>query len=667
MRQVLFYNLLCNGMIRQVVLTGVLVFLLQHAFAQSKAEMQREVDSLVRLITVSKEDTNKVWLQLRAGGYSRYTDLKKGQVYIDSALALSRRLGFRTGILKGHILKVALFRAEGNNDSSLYYNKKMVAVATQFNDTIHMGIAYMNIAESYNDFSDEEAALANAFKGLSIIERTNHDVLKRASYELVMRLYYARSEYDKALAYGEKAVAIAKRMNEPYDEAGVLVDLAQIYILTKQYDKAVAAAKRALDIAGDDRYESYAIGVLCTIALKRNDIAKAKGYAEQSLLLARKTGDRSHEAAQLKALSTCNLIGKDYTKAKAFADSSLAISKSLNDYEDINNITRVLADVAFATGNPAKGYELEWQTNEYQSTHIKQVLSKQSADLEKKYETAQKESQIKALENEQKVQQLTIQKKNTLNYILIGAAIFLMVLIVLGTTNYKQKQRLQQQRIYELETERQLTATEAVLKGEEQERTRLARDLHDGLGGMLSGIKYSLNTMKGNLIMTPDNAQAFERSLDMLDSSIKEMRRVAHNMMPEALVKFGLDTALRDFCNDINQTGALRVTYQSFGLEGEPIEQTTGIIVYRIVQELINNTIKHAGAKTAIVQLSRANGLLSITVEDDGKGFDTAVVRGATTGIGWANIKHRVDFLKGKLDVSSESGNGTSVLIELNA
>jgi two-component system NarL family sensor kinase len=170
--------------------------------------------------------------------------------------------------------------------------------------------------------------------------------------------------------------------------------------------------------------------------------------------------------------------------------------------------------------------------------------------------------------------------------------------------------------------------------------------------------------MKGNLIMTPDNAQAFERSMDMLDSSIKEMRRVAHNLMPEALVKFGLDTALKDFCNSINQSGALKVAYQSIGLDNEIIDQTTSITIYRIIQELINNTIKHAAATQAIVQLSKTNGTLSVTVEDDGKGFDPAILQG-TKGIGWSNIQSRVDFMKGKMDVQSAPGNGTSVLIEL--
>jgi two-component system, NarL family, sensor kinase len=172
--------------------------------------------------------------------------------------------------------------------------------------------------------------------------------------------------------------------------------------------------------------------------------------------------------------------------------------------------------------------------------------------------------------------------------------------------------------------------------------------------------------MKGNLIMTPDNHQAFERSMDMLDSSIKEMRRVAHNMMPEALVKFGLDIALEDFCNDINQSGALKVTYQSIGLENTVIDQTTAITIYRIIQELINNTMKHAAAKSAIVQVTKTDGSISITVEDDGKGFDPAILK-VEKGIGWSNIQSRVEYLKGKLDVQSEAGKGTSVLIELKA
>ena len=326
--------------------------------------------------------------------------------------------------------------------------------------------------------------------------------------------------------------------------------------------------------------------------------------------------------------------------------------------DELKNCYTVLSYIAARDGDYVTSISAKQKADSIEDASLNEKVLKSTADLEKKYETEKKDNQIK-------LQQAEIKRKSTLNYILIGGAVALLMVSFLSYRNYRQKQKLQQQRINELETEKKLAATEAVLKGEEQERTRLAKDLHDGLGGMLSGIKYSFQTMKGNLIMTPENQQAFERSMDMLDSSIREMRRVAHNMMPEALVKFGLDTALKDFCNDINQSGALNVSYQSIGMEAAVIEQTTAITVYRIVQELINNTMKHAAAKNAIVQVSKTNGILSVTVEDDGKGFDTAVLS-QVRGIGWDNIKNRVEFLKGTLDVDSQPGKGTSVHIELN-
>ena len=338
------------------------------------------------------------------------------------------------------------------------------------------------------------------------------------------------------------------------------------------------------------------------------------------------------------------------------AAKKIGETDSLTD--QLLTIYLTLSKVKFAQHDFVKGnyYEAKW--DELNQTAHEKALAEYGAELETKYETEKKSAKIL-------LQQTQLKNKSVINYLLIGAGLFLLIIFLLSYRSYVQKHKLQQQRISELETLQKLTATEAVLKGEEQERIRLAKDLHDGLGGMLSGIKYSFSTMKGNLILTPDNAQAFERSMDMLDSSIKEMRRVAHNMMPEALVKFGLDTALKDFCNDINQTGALQVTYQSIGLANTPVEQTTAITIYRIVQELINNTMKHAAAVSAIVQLSLLDGKMSITVEDNGKGFDTTILH-KTKGIGWSNIQNRVEFLKGILDVKADEAKGTSVHIEIN-
>jgi signal transduction histidine kinase len=477
------------------------------------------------------------------------------------------------------------------------------------------------------------------------------------------------AQYDKAIAFGEKAVQQSRQLNMSYQLAQSLSNLSLNYLSKSMQPKALPLLTEALGIAkdmGNYNLESSILLNLSDILLRSGDYEKMKLYVDRSLLLHRKLGSQDGEAISLRALAMYYLHTKDFINARERAAESSVIARKNNLTMDYAEAIHILSNVAYATGDMRAGNKYYRESGDSIRAMIKKVLSNKSANLEKKYETEKKETQIKKLEAEKKVQQLSIRQKNTLNYILIGSAATLLIISLLLYGNYKNKQKLQQQRINELEKEKQLMATEAVLKGEEKERTRLAQDLHDGLGGMLSGIKYSFNTMKGNLIMTPENEQAFERSMDMLDSSIKELRRVAHNMMPEALVKFGLDTALRDFCNDINQSGALTVNYQSIGMEGEMIEQTTAITIYRIVQELINNTMKHAAAKHAIAQVSKTDGRFSITVEDDGNGFDTSVLN-AAKGIGWSNIRSRVEFLKGKLDINSQPGKGTSVLIELNA
>ena len=355
-----------------------------------------------------------------------------------------------------------------------------------------------------------------------------------------------------------------------------------------------------------------------------------------------------------------HILRKDYAPAKILLDSSIAISVRANAADALGNAYNTYAKLYFMQNKVKEAEDYAYKYDSLQSVANLNELNFYTGEMEVKYETEKKEAQIE-------LQQKQLRQRSLLNYFLIAGAIALLFILLLTYWNYKNRQKLQQAKIDELENEKHLTATEAVLKGEEQERTRLAKDLHDGLGGMLSGIKYSLSNMKENLIMTPGNAQAFERSIDMLDSSIKEMRRVAHNMMPEMLVKYGLNIALQEYCAEINNSGVVQMNYQPIGMEGVNFEQTVALTIYRIVQELVNNTIKHAAAQNILVQphVSDENKFLSLTVEDDGNSFDTALLKDAK-GIGWTNIQNRVEFLKGTIDIKSTPGNGTSILIEIN-
>ncbi|HRH35021.1 MAG TPA: sensor histidine kinase, partial [Catalimonadaceae bacterium] len=189
----------------------------------------------------------------------------------------------------------------------------------------------------------------------------------------------------------------------------------------------------------------------------------------------------------------------------------------------------------------------------------------------------------------------------------------------------------------------------------------LARDLHDGLGGMLSGLKFSLNNMKGNMILDEENASAFSISIGQLDNVISEMRRVAHSMMPEALVRFGLKEASQDLCDQMMKTSGLQIHFQAIGMDGE-LKKSDSVALYRIEQELLNNILKHAEATEITVQLVRDESQISLTVEDNGKGFDPSLI---PQGAGLTSIRTRVEALGGRLDIQSKPGEGSSFLIEL--
>ncbi|HEX7847089.1 MAG TPA: sensor histidine kinase [Chitinophagaceae bacterium] len=618
-------------------------------------------DSLLLQLPNAKEDTSKVLLLLKiADGYED-SEPETAKQYVGNAVELSKKLSYPAGLMKSYRHFSYICSYQSRFDSLIYYNKLVLEIARQQKDTFNIGAAYFNIGTGYRFLYEIDSALLYTLEGAHLLQNKGYENIESNLYDGLQSLYMTLTQYDKAIEYGERSVAAARNLENKKQLVVALNNLGLSYVEVNREEEAKKVYREGLEIATGNKYqalEGMLLNNLSDVLLREGDHEKISGFAERSIAIGEELGDEGIVMNAKAIQSAFYLYKKEFEKAESLANEVRNMAAKNNLGEGKVAALSLLSKIAFAKGQFREGFFYESLKAKEEAAIFSESIKQRETSMRVRFETEKKDAQIK-------LQQGALQRKNIINYSVIAGALILLIISLLGYRNYKQKQKIQQQRISELEREKQLTATEAVLKGEEQERTRLAKDLHDGLGGMLSGIKYSLNTMKGNLIMTPDNAQAFERSMDMLDSSIKEMRRVAHNMMPEALVKFGLDTALKDFCNDINQTGVLKVAYQSIGITDAVIDQISGITVYRIVQELLNNTMKHAAAKNAIVQVAKTDGMISVTIEDDGKGFDTAILN-QVAGIGWSNIRNRVEFLKGKLDVNSQPGKGTSVHIEFN-
>ncbi|HTE13067.1 MAG TPA: sensor histidine kinase [Chitinophagaceae bacterium] len=548
---------------------------------------------------------------------------------------------------------------------------------TKRNAGFRNAVVIADKGSTYSMMGDNESGIKSFLEGLRLYEQSDHPdkfVKIAACYNNIATLYYSQQQYGKSMEYDVRAIPFHLRNGDNESISFAYIYAASDFSMLNQFDSAKAYFFKAGPYVKELDKPSVNIeyyGKTGGLYWKEKIWPKAIEYYMIAYENAQKINDWYNQAAYLRGLADSYYFAGNQQQAEAFALKALA----LNDQNDFplekRQIYNLLSLIYFKKKNYKDAYIY---TKKYIGANIKindEAHKKTVADLDRKYLSAQKQKEIIQLQKDKQIQSLSLKQKSTLNYFLVAAVLVLLVTCVLAYLNIrhrhllaKKEAELQQQRFSELEKDKLLVAVDAMLKGQEEERSRLAKDLHDGLGGLLSGVKFSLSNIKDNLIITPDNMSIFERSLDMLDTSIRELRRVAHNMMPEMLTKFGLDEALNEYCNTINTTKLLTVKYQSFGMAMR-LEKSSEIIIYRIIQELLNNIMKHAAATEVMVQLIKEEARLSIIVEDNGKGFDTALLKN-NKGAGLTSIRSRVDYLKGRLDIHSEPGKGTLVNIEFN-
>ncbi len=632
----------------------LLCCLLLPVFLQAQPDTGK--DSLLQLLRTAKEDTSKVLLLNELGYLAESNNPEEAKFYYKQSLQLSEKLDYKMGILKYYSNYTAALNMQARYDSGLLLNKEALTVAEKFGIKDRIAVVQHNIAASYIYLEDFENALSWHLKSLPYFESSKDDGRLSVIYDNMGIVYREVKLYDKAIEFHEKALAIARRNKNEFDIGIVLSNMGNDYTSAGNYPKALEVLRESLAIGrklGDDFMLKNVLLNIGNIYIKQGVYDSLPSYATEGLAVSRRVGDSLTIASNLYTLGLYYLYKKDYPKSRTLAEEGFRIAEQNRYLEKWQLHADLLSELWLAQGDFKQYDKYNRLSIQLSEQFFNQGMQKNAQLLDKKYETRQKEQQLQ-------LQQATIRQQHTLNYILGGSIIALLLIAGLLYRNYQQKRKLQQQQIAELQQEKLLLATQSILKGQEEERSRMAKDLHDGLGGLLSGVKLQLGAMKGNLILSEEHARVFNNALGKLDESISEMRRVAHNMMPEALMKLGLQQALQDYCDGLSEGQSFKINTEFHGLE-QRMTPSTEVVVYRIVQELLNNTVKHSGAAVILAQVMRQENELSITVEDNGRGFDKAQV---IQGAGLKNIRSRVDYLQGQLDIQSVPGKGTSVHIE---
>ena len=646
----------------------ITIFVCKNSYAQA------EPDTLLNKLNNLSNDSARIIALLEIGESIEATTPAKSFAYYQQALALSKKIN-NTRCILSSMHDIGVCYIELNKlDSAIITFEQAIPFAKKLNDTVRIARILGNIGNVYLHKKDRLNGIDYYLQCIRLWETASDQKWLPIVYANINGLLNEQKEYDKALEYGNKGLALASKLGDENSIINALINLSETYNFLGKLEEQYKLLERALPLAK----VKGSIEILAAVYENLGDYYYQKEQYQQSLLNYQQNhdyvlqmGNKYALAGSFSMLARVNNKLDQNDKALEYILQAEKVAEEVGARADLKQIYLTRARLEQQLGNNKQAAEYFSRTLTLTDSLFKVETSEKIADVEAKYQNEKKQLEILQLEKNKKIQTLSIRQKSTLNYFLFASVITLLIVGFLIYRNLlhrqrlaKQQDELQEQRIRELEKDKQLVAVDSMLKGQEEERSRLAKDLHDGLGGLLSGVKFSLRNMKDNLIVTPDNMAVFERSLDMLDTSIKELRRVAHNMMPEMLAKFGLDEGLKEYSNNVTATKLLTVKYQSFGMN-ERLNSSTEVIVYRIVQELVNNILKHATASEVLVQLIKEGSRLSVLVEDNGKGFDTSILD-SNKGAGWTSIRSRVDYLKGRVDIHSEINKGTSVTMEFN-
>jgi len=629
---------------------------------KSLAESKKHLDKCKKLETKGYVAYTSGWLAIRNGKeVEAVNDFLEAIEFYENA-PKTKALPRRRSVIYGELARIYANWNDFNSQEKYTLKSLENAIAQKNQDAIfsaYMSVGNMYVSQLRNNHNDTEIknlAEKNFLKAISLFDKNSMTYESDLSYAYInlaslYLIHFPDSYLDKALYYTNLGKTIAlKHLDTNH--------LASIY------------------------------GLLAEIKLRENKTSEAKDLLIKGLHTLEKSirKDTSIEFSIYESLTDIEVEQGDYKAALAYQKEYLNVYKRVFDLEKLELSKKIESD-----------FEKKLHFKELEKLQL--IAGKKEQEIEMlQLETIQKQNEnnnlkliqenqtkkilLSELEAERKLQEIRLYKLETLTkskdiahfkeklyykeltntfYI----ALIILIAILLALTLYLLKQRTkslkQKEKIFEsnLEKEKQnskISTLTALLEGQELERGRLAKDLHDGLGGVLSAIKIQLSDIYNK--NEENNHHDLKKAINHLDFAIEKLRKVSHNLMPDMLIKFGLEVALREFASRMtNPNLDINVQFLSFNNKLETEKQ---LFIYRIIQELVNNVIKHAEASQIIIQLVEDTNFYYVTVEDDGKGFDYKSDR-IMNSAGLLNIESRVKYLKGTLNIHSQINLGTSI------
>ena len=595
------------------------------------------------------------------------------EVAMKEAMAICERLGERSGVIGCAQKLASLYTERGEVSEALDLLDKAEELARKGGDeeelarTLNLKGAALQMAGRY------EESITPYFESINIRKRTNSKELAKTDGNLgglyldMGRYKEAEELYGNMLADARKADDQAMLATGYLNYSAVMQSEGRHRECGQYADSALALFQANQDKPGAAKaYMNRALG-----KQKDGDLAGTRADLDSAVAGYRAIGNQEGLAKACQNMAILLLSQQDAKGALGWCDEGLAITRENGLRPVRSGLLNTKGDALRTLGRLDEALAVMRSYVQLKDSLLGERTTRQlaSAEMREKYDAVERIADLERMKTARDEEQ-ALKEKRTFerNVLLIAAAVlFLLASMLLRNIQHRRKlaaqeRQLHETRVTELMHQNEVQVLNAMMQGQDDERKRVAKDLHDRLGSMLSAIKHQFGAMEVRIdALHQEQGEQYKKVFGLLDEAVGEVRRISHNMVQGALADSGLAKALEDLRDSIQVKGQLEVELVLFGLENR-MGRSTEIGVYRIVQELVANALKHARPSEMSISLTRVEGHLSIIVSDNGKGFDPSVRK---DGIGMDNVRSRVEELHGELHIDAAPGHGSTFSIEV--
>ncbi|MBB4119595.1 signal transduction histidine kinase [Mesonia hippocampi] len=625
---------------------------------------------------VSTENIDVVIANYRA---SLNTNPKKAEEAAKKWLQISTQQNDTLSQARAHYALANVGTVLGDYKLTIKHADITIELLTEVGLEKGISACYNLLGVSYKNLGDYPRAMDNFLKCLAFAKKNENKVQQANAHQNIATLYILQKKYTDAAKNLDRAASLYRETN---DDDGVLITLFNFANILKEqgrYEEALKQYQTVLEYRkkeGNKAAVAYVMINISQILVDQERYQAAIPRLEETLKLLEELHFNSDMAIVLNDLGVCESKLGNTQKAIEYYERSLSIGESLSLTNYNTSFYQNLSDLYEKQKKYKKA--LFYYHKAVDISLASRALDKEKyvAELQEKYETELKETKIKLLEKDKKLNEIELEQATSdvkkqrllrnifiMGFITLVGVLFLLRYFYLQRISAQKELAAQQeknarQEINQLIRDHKLSVIERYQKGQEEERARLAREIHDGIGSDLAGIKIAFE----HYLETQEDKKRGKRLLQAIDSSCKDVRALSHQLHPPSFSKIGFESFLKDVIEQFSLHNNLICNLLLYPKEEiDEIPEQILAHVYRIIQELLNNIAKHAKATEIEIQLTKHKDYLNLVVSDNGVGFTPK----KKPGIGIRNIQERIEKLKGTIEIDSSAQSGTSIAIDI--